>query len=620
LYRAQPQATLVPVGTADDLLTLFDDLDEACQAAGRTDLADRVRTGRERVATPDLVVVVAGEFKAGKSSLVNALLGADVCPVDDDVATAVPILVRYSVEPALQARRGLEQAGTGDGDGDEDGSGDPEALERLATYATESGNPSNREGLRMVEVGVPSAVLRDGLVLIDTPGVGGLGSAYASATMTALAMGHAVLFVSDASQEYTAPELAFLAAARAACPEVVAVLSKVDIVPDWKRIRDLDDGWLADAGVTTTVVPTSAALARLGQRADRADLVDESGMAAVVTRLADVADGARLVAAVAAAADARAVVGQLAAPLRAEHDALADPVGVIESLEQAEDRARALTVDGADWLGMLDDGMVDLEADVDEELARRAKAVLAEAEQTLQATDPASGWDAFETALSRQVSDEISVVAGVLTASANELAASLARQFAEHEAALAAPFSTSGHPAFAAETTVALTAGPTQWRGVLVDAGWGGLEALGVLGSILTFTSISLFNPFSLVIGVFIGGKTLRDTRRKELERRREQALEAVTRYVQDAVRAADRELKSTTRRIRRELRTTYQRRAEALHRSARESLTAAERTIGTDPAERDARRQALESRLVALEALDGRIRAAGAVGAAGAR
>jgi phytoene dehydrogenase-like protein len=169
--------------------------------------------------------------------------------------------------------------------------------------------------------------------------------------------------------------------------------------------------------------------------------------------------------------------------------------------------------------------------------------------------------------------------------------------------------------ALAGASALALDA--TRWRGVLVDAGWGGLEALGVLGSILTFTSISLFNPFSLVIGAFIGGKTLRDSRRRELERRREQATEAVARYVQDATRAADRELKSTTRRIRRELRTTYQRRAEAVHRSAREALAAAESTIGTDPAGRDARRQALAERLAELHALDQRALALGAAATA---
>ena len=43
-------------------------------------------------------MLIVGEFKQGKSSLVNALLNATVCPVDDDIATAVPTSVRCAVE------------------------------------------------------------------------------------------------------------------------------------------------------------------------------------------------------------------------------------------------------------------------------------------------------------------------------------------------------------------------------------------------------------------------------------------------------------------------------------------------------------------------------------------
>jgi hypothetical protein len=147
---------------------------------------------------------------------------------------------------------------------------------------------------------------------------------------------------------------------------------------------------------------------------------------------------------------------------------------------------------------------------------------------------------------------------------------------------------------------------------VLVEAGWGGLEALGVMGSILTFTSISLFNPFSLVIGFFVGGRSFRQARQRQVASRREQALEAVNRYLDDAAVAARRERQGTLRRVRRELRTTYQRRAESLHRSARESLAAARRAVETGEPDREARRTDLAARLAQVLALDGRAVALG--------
>ena len=238
------------------------------------------------------------------------------------------------------------------------------------------------------------------------------------------------------------------------------------------------------------------------------------------------------------------------------------------------------------------------------DLSGRMKAVVADATRTVRTTDPASGWEEFEAALTQRVSSEISNAAVGLASAANDLAAQLAAEFSEHEAAIAPPLSVALPAAVVGARALVMEGRATPWRGVLVDAGWGGLEALGVMGSILTFTSISLFNPFSLVIGVFIGGKSLRDSRRRDLERRRDQAVAAVERYVQDAVLAAERELEATTRRIRRDLRSTYQRRAEALLRAAQDSLAAAERTIGADPTQRDQRRRQLSARLADLEAL----------------
>lgn len=583
------------MGTTEGIEALLDDAAAACAAGGRPDLADRLEARRQRLVAARVCVVVAGEFKAGKSSLVNALVGADVCPVDDDVATAVPTLLRFAPEPGVWPRRA---------DGNGNGAG-PEPIDRLAAYAREEDNPDNREAVRMVEVGIPSPLLRDGLALVDTPGVGGLGSSYASATMTALAMAHAVVFVSDASQEYTRPELDFLAAAREVCPEVVPVLTKVDIVPDWRRVHQLNEGWLGRAGVGADLVATSAALHAQGRRRDRRDLREESGLDAVVARLGEVSDRARAALAAGAAGDAAAVLAQLAAPLRAERDVLADPDRLLDELAEREARARALTA-GAEWAAALDDGIIDLEAEVGRDVARRMQAVLAQAEATVRSTDPARGWQDFEAALTRQVSAEVSAVAVRITEAAGALAAGLARDFAEEEAAVAPAVPAPAAPALV-DAGAATLAGGARWRGVLMDAGWGGLEALGVMGSILTFTSISLFNPFSLVIGVFIGGKSLRDSRRREVERRRDQAVEAVTRYVQDAVDAANREFAATTRRIRRELHTTYQRRAEALHRSAREALLAAERTVGADPGARQARWATVEARLAEVEALERR-------------
>ena len=115
----------------------------------------------------------------------------------------------------------------------------------LADHVCEQGNPGNREGWDHAEVGIPRAFLAGGLEIVDTPGVGGLSSVHGAATTGMLPSAHAVLLVSDAAQEYTAPELEFLRHAASVCPNVACVVTKTDLYPQWRRIVDLDRDHLA---------------------------------------------------------------------------------------------------------------------------------------------------------------------------------------------------------------------------------------------------------------------------------------------------------------------------------------------------------------------------------------
>ena len=78
---------------------------------------------------------------------------------------------------------------------------------------------SAADGARVtgVEVRLPRKMLAGGLVLVDTPGVGGLGSPHAAASLAAISMADAVLFVTDAAQELTRSEVDFLRRARELC-------------------------------------------------------------------------------------------------------------------------------------------------------------------------------------------------------------------------------------------------------------------------------------------------------------------------------------------------------------------------------------------------------------------
>ncbi|MFZ0994825.1 MAG: dynamin family protein [Candidatus Dormiibacterota bacterium] len=112
----------------------------------------------EKLASATVYVAVVGDFKRGKSSLINALLGAPLLPVGVVPLTAHPTLVRYGPEPIVLV---TQASGT-----------ERVALDRLAEFVTEQANPGNRLKVREVWVEYPSPLLREGVVVVDTPGTG----------------------------------------------------------------------------------------------------------------------------------------------------------------------------------------------------------------------------------------------------------------------------------------------------------------------------------------------------------------------------------------------------------------------------------------------------------------
>jgi predicted GTPase len=211
-----------------DLLAEIDRARELAVGAQRTDLAARLDAAAGRLRADDVAVAVVGEFKQGKSTLVNALLRTDICPVDADVVTAVPTVLRYGRPPTVH----LQIPGP-DGRTDDV----PVPFEDLRRHITE-GAPAGGDGPapRSVEVRLDRRLLGAGLSFIDTPGVGGLDSAQGNLTLAMLPLAGAALFVTDAAQELTAPEVDFLRRTLERCPRAFCVVTKTDLYAEWRRI------------------------------------------------------------------------------------------------------------------------------------------------------------------------------------------------------------------------------------------------------------------------------------------------------------------------------------------------------------------------------------------------
>lgn len=586
-------------------LELVDLATRAAHAYERPDLAARLGHTRDRLGDPMVRVLVVGEFKQGKSQLVNALVNASVCPVDDDLATAVPTAVRHA-----------ETAGvTLVWDG-ESGRRTEVPIDQLAQYVSEAGNPANRKGLLRAEVGVPRKLLTGGLVLVDTPGVGGLGSAHGAMTTAALPTADAVLLVSDAAQEYTAPELEFLGTAMALCPTVACVVTKTDLYPQWRRILDLDRGHLAAAGIDADLFAVSSVLRLEAVRSDDAELNAESGFPELVRFLrAGVLARADELDRRSTAQDVLAVADQLAAGMRAELSAQRHPEAageLVAELERAHTRAAALKDRSARWQQTLGDGVQDLIADVEYDLRDRLRAIGREADELLDAADPRDIWDQFSEWFEGQVSTAMSanfVWAG-------QRAEWLAGQVAEHFAAdgdsvlpalHAAPDSDVRGEVQRLERPEQESMGFGQKLYVGARGGYGGMLMIGLA---TTLAGMAMLNPLSIGAGLLFGGKTVREEQQRQKAKRKSDAKTAVRKHLDEVQFQVLKDSRDMLRQVQRQLRDHFTELAEELQTSVSTSVKAAKSAVSSDSSIRNARIRDLEAELARITGLEEKARA----------
>lgn len=220
---------------------------------------------------PPPSIVVVGEVKRGKSTLVNALAGAEVSPTAAEVITTGVIAV---VPPSDELPEGTARVEYADGthrDGPRE-----EALAALAVEpdpldAGHQGVPvvePDAEGEGAPPVGVRIAVTSRWLpdiTVFDTPGVGGLRAVHGRRARAAVQHASLMLFVSDGGQVLTAPELAFVSEVAAGSASVVFVLSRTDRNPTtWETVLEENRRLLATHAprlADAPIVPVAATFA-----------------------------------------------------------------------------------------------------------------------------------------------------------------------------------------------------------------------------------------------------------------------------------------------------------------------------------------------------------------------
>jgi len=589
------------------LVTLVEQGIELVGAGGRADLRSRLEQTLRRLQDPSIRVIVVGEFKQGKSKLINALVNAPVCPVADDLATSVPTVVRYG-DPAsasvLVPRPDAEPGG-------EPGvQRRPVSIADLAAHVSERGNPGNARKLVAAEVFLPRKVLADGLTVVDSPGVGGLGSSHTLTTLTALPSADAMLLVSDASQEYTEPELRFLRQAMRITPNVVGVLSKTDLYPDWRRVADLDRGHLAKVAPDIPLIPVSSDLRLEAIRLKDSELNAESGFPALMAHLrVEIVGKAEKIQRRSVSQDLLSVTDHLRMSLQSELSALEDPDGtprMLAALETAKAQADELRKRSARWQITLNDGISDLTADMDYDLRDRLRHIQRQAEAAIDLGDPAPAWPQFSRWLEECAAAAISDTFVWTSERAQWLAAQVAEHFSEDEMPLPVfHVGDSGDAMDPVEEMPALDPGrvnPAQKLLIGMRGSYGGVLMFGLLTGIF---GMALINPLSVGAGLLLGRKAYREDNEARIKRRQAEAKSLVRRQIDDVVFQVGKQLKDSLRLVQRSTRDHFMEIAEEHHRSLADSVAAAQKAAATYALEKDLRVREIRAELKKVEAVN---------------
>jgi small GTP-binding protein len=189
-------------------------LDELAALADAADTAVLVAL-RERLSAARLRVLVVGEAKRGKSTLVNALLGRDVLPTGVTPLTAVPTTVTQGTDEGLDATF-------------TDGRIEHHALSSLEDLGTERGNPGNSRRVTAITVRVNAAILAMGVEIVDTPGTGSVHAHNTAAADGVLPTMDAAIFVLTADPPVSASERDLLGRVHGLSVTTFVVLNKAD--------------------------------------------------------------------------------------------------------------------------------------------------------------------------------------------------------------------------------------------------------------------------------------------------------------------------------------------------------------------------------------------------------
>ncbi|OIO15246.1 hypothetical protein COV53_03735 [Candidatus Gottesmanbacteria bacterium CG11_big_fil_rev_8_21_14_0_20_37_11] len=190
-------------------------------------LLKRVNNLRERLEKNEFQLVILGQFKRGKSTLINALLGEQLLPTAIVPLTSIITVLKYSQKKNINVIF-------------LDGKHKNISLSELHKYVTEAENPKNVKNVDQVIIEYPSDYLKNGIQIIDTPGVGSVYKHNTDVSYEFVPKADAGIFVVTADPPISESELIFLTSIKDYLGKIIFVQNKIDQISEKDREESLE--------------------------------------------------------------------------------------------------------------------------------------------------------------------------------------------------------------------------------------------------------------------------------------------------------------------------------------------------------------------------------------------
>lgn len=363
------------------VLTLFSKAISVARQHNREAIGKGLQEAQAYLEQEQMVLVVCGEFKQGKSNLINALLNEpNLFPVDRHITTSLVSTISYGETEKITVYF-------------DNGQSKQIPRAEISKYVTEQKNKDNQKEVSLLTIETPNPLLKQGLLIADTPGVGGLYKNHAEISYAYILNADAVLFVSDAQVTLSDLELQFVKKIESRCQNFLFAVTKIDREENYQLTVENNRKKLAQvlerSEDSLTIIPVSSYLKEVYLESQAPEDLEDSNFSILEKELWQFLNQQRgYILILRALSKLGQYVSDIKQPIQAEWEAYQkntqeELAQMEQQFEADRQRYQELLNGNAQWLTLLKAGMDDIEKKLKNQFAKGEGNILHIARQLL---------------------------------------------------------------------------------------------------------------------------------------------------------------------------------------------------------------------------------------------